>query len=95
MDLTDADVRKVAALARLGLSEAETAALREDMNGILDYVRKLEELDTDAVEPTSHVVAIEKALRSDEVRNQPAPDDAVSNAPRREKTFFVVPSIIE
>ncbi len=95
MDLTDADVRKVAALARLGLTDAEVAALRGDLNGILDYVAKLSELDTDDVEPTSHVVAIASALRPDEVTSRPAPEDAVANAPRREETFFVVPSIIE
>ncbi|MFT4570251.1 MAG: aspartyl-tRNA(Asn)/glutamyl-tRNA(Gln) amidotransferase subunit C [Hyphomicrobiaceae bacterium] len=95
MDLTDADVRKVASLARLGLSETEIADLRNDMNGILDYVAKLSELDTEGIEPTSHVVTIKRALRKDVVTNEPCPEDAVANAPRREKTFFAVPTIIE
>ena len=56
MELSEAEVRNVATLARLDLSDSEVASLAKDMNQILSYVAKLSELDTDNVEPTSHVV---------------------------------------
>jgi aspartyl-tRNA(Asn)/glutamyl-tRNA(Gln) amidotransferase subunit C len=88
-------VRSVAALARLELAAGEVESLREDLSAILTYVEKLAKLETEAVAPTSHVVSIEPSFREDEVTNRPAPEDALANAPERDRTFFVVPSIIE
>jgi aspartyl-tRNA(Asn)/glutamyl-tRNA(Gln) amidotransferase subunit C len=95
MRISEAEIRNVAALARLELSDTEVHNLVGDMNEILGYVAKLEELDTTGVEPTSHVVGIASAYRDDEVTSEPAPDDAVANAPQAEDNQFVVPSIIE
>lgn len=95
MKLSVEQVRSVAALARLELAPGEVERLREDLSAILTYVEKLAELDTKTVEPTSHVVSVEPSFRQDEVTNRPAPEDALANAPERERTFFVVPSIIE
>jgi len=95
MKISRAEVEKVAALARLELGESEVESLIEDLSSILSYIAKLEELDTSAVEPTSQVVAMSTPFRDDEVTNSPCTDDALANAPHREETFFVVPSIIE
>jgi len=95
MKLSEADVRHVAALARLDLSEAEVERLQDDLSSILSYIDKLGELDTSDVEPTSHVVSMKTPYRDDEVTSTPAPADAVANAPESEDNFFVVPSIIE
>ncbi len=95
MELSEAEVRHVAALARLDLSDGEVASLAKDMNQILGYVTKLNELDTDGVEPTTHVVAMSTPYRDDEVSRTPSPDDALANAPKAENHHFVVPSIIE
>jgi aspartyl-tRNA(Asn)/glutamyl-tRNA(Gln) amidotransferase subunit C len=95
MRISEAEVRHVAALARLELSAGEVEGLLEDLNRILDYVAKLDELDTAGVEPTSHVVEMAMPLRDDEVSCAPAPADAVANAPKAEDNQFVVPSIIE
>ena len=95
MKLSAEQVRNVAALARLELDHDEVESLREELSAILTYVDKLAELDTNTVEPTSHVVSVEAGFREDEVTNRPCPEDALANAPQREQTFFVVPSIIE
>lgn len=95
MELSEAEVRYVAALARLELSEDEVQSLAKDMNQILDYVAKLGELDTSDVEPTSHVVDMSTPYRDDVVSRTPSPEDALANAPNAENNHFVVPSIIE
>ena len=95
MKISVEQVRHVASLARLDLADDELESLAEDMGRILSYVEKLGELDTDGVEPTSHVVAMETPYRDDVVTSKPSTDDALANAPEREDNFFVVPSIIE
>jgi len=95
MKLSRDEVLHVAALARLELSEQEIESLRQDLSSILTYVEKLSKLDTSAVPPTSHVVAMEAPYRDDEVTNAPDPEAALANAPRRDGNFFVVPAIIE
>jgi aspartyl-tRNA(Asn)/glutamyl-tRNA(Gln) amidotransferase subunit C len=95
MELSEAEVRNVATLARLDLSDSEVASLAKDMNQILSYVAKLSELNTDDVEPTSHVIEMSTPYRDDEVTRTPCPDDALANAPKSENNHFVVPSIIE
>lgn len=88
-------VRHVARLARLELNEAEEVRLQGDLNNILGYVEKLNELDTSAVEPTAQVGEAGTPMREDEVTNRPAPDEILANAPAREGYFFRVPKIIE
>lgn len=98
MAISEEQVRRVATLARLRLDDDETRALTTSLGRILDYVDKLAELDTSAVEPTSHVVAVEAPYRSDEVTTRDgttSADEAVANAPRRDGHFFAVPPIIE
>jgi aspartyl-tRNA(Asn)/glutamyl-tRNA(Gln) amidotransferase subunit C len=98
MSISEDQVRRVATLARLKLDAAETTRLAADLSAILDYVDKLSELDTSAVEPTSHVVAVEAPFR-DDTRGDRGPEqsaeEAVANAPRRDGHFFAVPPIIE
>ncbi len=95
MKITHQDVRHVAALARLELEEGEIEQLAEDMSSILSYIKKLDELDTETVEPTSHVVAMSTPFREDSLSCESQPDKWLSNAPHRKDNFFVVPSIIE
>ncbi len=95
MKISQAEVRRVATLARVELDDDELESVGRDLNRILDYVAKLDELDTSTVEPTTQVVDFAAPMRTDEVTSKPAPEDAVANAPRSDKNFFVVPSIIE
>jgi len=93
--LTAEEIRKVAALARLTLTEEEVARMTADITRILDYVAKLDELDTGNVEATSHVVMMETPFRHDVVTSTPSVESSLANAPEREDGYFVVPAIIE
>jgi aspartyl-tRNA(Asn)/glutamyl-tRNA(Gln) amidotransferase subunit C len=89
------DVEHVARLARLALTDAEIEKMREQLNGILAYIEKLNALPTEGVEPTSHAVPMVNVMRDD----APGPclprDEALANAPDRAGEFFRVPRIIE
>jgi len=92
--ITEADVRHVAHLSRLEFDDNEIRAFTNDLNNILAYVDKLNELDTSAIEPTSHALKMENVFREDEVRPSLTNDQALANAPEREGPFFRVPQII-
>lgn len=95
MPLTRDQVHRIALLARLQLSEQEEAAFTEQLDHILGHFEKLQQLDTKGVEPTAHVSDLEAPFREDVVRNSPAVDLLLSNAPERDGAFFKVPKIIE
>jgi aspartyl-tRNA(Asn)/glutamyl-tRNA(Gln) amidotransferase subunit C len=82
------EVREIAVLARLALSEDEVARMAQDLGAILGYVDALRELDTAATEPMTHAVPFDCPLRPDVV------GEALANAPRREASFFQVPRIV-
>jgi aspartyl-tRNA(Asn)/glutamyl-tRNA(Gln) amidotransferase subunit C len=88
------EVREIAMLSRLRLSEAEVAALTQDLDSILGYVAELRELDTSSVEPMTHAVPFDCPLRVDETRTSLPLEEALANAPRREASFFQVPRIV-
>jgi aspartyl-tRNA(Asn)/glutamyl-tRNA(Gln) amidotransferase subunit C len=88
-------VRHVARLARLELAPDEERRLQMDMSEMLGYVDKLNELDTDKVEPTAQVGESGTPVREDVVTNHPAANAMLANAPAREGFFFKVPKIIE
>jgi len=95
MGLIREDVKHVATLARMELTEDEEEQLTQQLDKILHYIEKLSQLDTDKVEPLAHVSDIVNAFRDDRVTNRPSTDPLLSNAPEREKNFFKVPKIIE
>jgi aspartyl-tRNA(Asn)/glutamyl-tRNA(Gln) amidotransferase subunit C len=89
------DVARVAALARLVFSEEETEAMARDLEQILGHVRSLDAIDTDGVAPTAHGFELATPLRADEPVPPLDPELAVSNAPERLGTAFLVPKMIE
>lgn len=95
MKISKEDVLKVAELARLEFGEAELEKFTEQMGDILTYIERLNELDTDNVEPTSHVLDIPTPLREDVVEEWLNTGEALENAPEEEDGFFVVPRVIE
>ncbi|MEX1000360.1 MAG: Asp-tRNA(Asn)/Glu-tRNA(Gln) amidotransferase subunit GatC [Thermodesulfobacteriota bacterium] len=95
MKISKDDVVKVAELARLEVTEEETAIFTEQLGNILEYIEKLNELDTDNVEPTSHVLDISTPLREDKVVKWLSIEEVLQNAPESEDDFFVVPQVIE
>lgn len=93
MSLEPQDVRWVARLARLELSEEELSAMTNHLRQILDYVDQLQELDTEGVEPLAHPLPVQNVLREDEPASSLAPDEALANAPARVGDFFAVPAV--
>jgi aspartyl-tRNA(Asn)/glutamyl-tRNA(Gln) amidotransferase subunit C len=95
MKISKTDVEHIAMLARLRLNEEEKITYSEQLSNILEYIDKLNELDTTDVEPTSHVLDITNVFREDNLQKSLHPDDALSNAPDRKGNFYRVPRIIE
>lgn len=93
--ITREEVARVAHLARLSLDEEETRRTTMQLDAILDYVAQLSAVDTTGVEPTSHALPLRTPLREDRAVTPMAPELAVSNAPQREGSAFVVPLVID
>ena len=89
------DVRYVAQLARLDLSEAEIATFQTQLGHVLEHVEALRKVDVSAVEPTAHASAVFNVFRADEVRASLPPQTALSNAPRQANDLFVVTKVVE
>src|SRR5437764_822841 len=88
------DVHKVAALARLTLTDEESERFRPQLASILAYIAQLDELDTSAVAPTSHVVPLTTPLRDDEPGPGLRRDEVLAQAPRVADGAFVVPKFV-
>lgn len=95
MKITRDQVGHVAKLARLALPEEELAALTGQMDAILGYVEKLNELETSGIVPTAHAVPMENAFRADEVKPSIGLEKALRNAPAPVDGCFRVPKVIE
>ncbi len=95
MGVTIQEVEHVAKLARLELTEAGKERLTEQLNAILKYAEQLNELNTDEVEPTSHVLPLRNVLREDEARPSWPQEEALLNAPEEEDGQFRVPAVLE
>jgi aspartyl-tRNA(Asn)/glutamyl-tRNA(Gln) amidotransferase subunit C len=93
--ITRKEVEQVARLARLELAEEEKERMTSQLDSILGYIEKLNELDTTHVEPTTTVIPMLSVMRDDEVRPSLTQDEALANAPDREDVYFRVPRIIE
>jgi aspartyl-tRNA(Asn)/glutamyl-tRNA(Gln) amidotransferase subunit C len=89
------DVRYVAQLARLDLSESEIAKFQSQLGQVLAHVEKLRGVDVSDVEPTAHANQVVNAFRPDEPRDWFTAEDALANAPRSANGLFVVPKVIE
>jgi aspartyl-tRNA(Asn)/glutamyl-tRNA(Gln) amidotransferase subunit C len=94
MALTRNEVLHVATLARLSLSPDEIELFTRQLNGILAYVEKLQELDTEGVPPLAHVIPVFNVFRQDAVTPGLDRDAALDNAPAKEDGAFLVPRII-
>lgn len=95
MALTADDVNQIARLARLSLSENEAESFAGSLNGILDYVQKIDEVDTGGVEPTLRVARLSNVVREDRVEPSLSTEEALSNAPDKSGEYFRVPRVLE
>lgn len=92
--IDDATIEYVGILAKLELSPEERQQAKKDMGNMLDYVDKLNELDTDGVEPIAHVFDMNNVFREDVVINEDESEKTLMNAPERTKDGFVVPKTV-
>ena len=95
MKISRKEVEHVAVLARMALSDQELDQLTGQMDQILGYVDKLNELDTEGIVPTAHAVPVENAFRDDEVKPSIGIEKALKNAPDPVNDCFRVPKVIE
>ena len=93
--ITDETIEYVGILAKLELDEAERGAAKKDMGRMLDYIDKLNELDTSGVEPMSHAFPVENVFREDVVTNGDGSAETLRNAPEQRDSMFVVPKTFE
>ena len=93
--IDEAQVRKVAKLSRLELTDTEVAEFTGQLSAILGYVEKMNELDTGNVEPLAHCLPISNVLREDCVTESLGTEKALANAPQRDGDFFKVPKILD
>lgn len=92
--ISEADVRHVARLARLNLDDEHVTTMTRQLDHVLDYIAKLEELDVTDVEPMAHAGDVTDALRDDEPVPGLSPEQALHNAPASDPPFFKVPKVL-
>lgn len=94
-NITEDTIEYVSTLAKLDLNGEERERAMLDMNRMLDYIDKLNELDTTGVEPVSHVFPLQNVFREDEVTNGDGSEDTLKNAPEEKENMFVAPRTVE
>jgi len=93
--IDQAQVRKVAKLSRLELTDSEVEEFTGQLSAILDYVEKMNELDTANVEPLAHCLPVSNVFREDNVKESLGTEQTLANAPQRDGEFFKVPKILD
>ena len=93
--IDEAQVRRVALLSRLELSDQEVSQFSMQLSAIFEYIEKLNELDTENVEPLAHCLPVHNVLREDVPKPSLSNEAALANAPEREDEYFKVPKILD
>lgn len=88
-------VRKIARLSRLDLTEAEIVEFTSQLSAILDYMEKMSELNTDNVPPLAHCLPVSNCFREDYIQESLGTEKTLANAPQRDGEFFKVPKILD
>ncbi len=95
MEVNDALIDKLANLARLKIEDSERESVKTDLQKMIQFVEKLNELDTTGVEPLLHVSSNVNILRADEVKDNISRNQGLKNAPMHDEQFFKVPKVIK
>jgi aspartyl-tRNA(Asn)/glutamyl-tRNA(Gln) amidotransferase subunit C len=95
MSVSTEQVRHIAKLARIAMSDEEIERLAPELNNILGWVEQLGEVNTDGVEPLTAVIDVKQRLRDDVVNDGNIRDEILANAPEAQHGFFAVPKVIE
>ncbi len=93
--ISDETIEYVGILAKLELSDEDKENAKKDMASMLDYIDKLGELDTEGVEPMSHIFPVQNVMREDVVTNGDGSDDTLKNAPESNGEAFIVPKTVD
>ncbi len=95
MEVNDALVEKLAKLSKLQFDDAQKEEIKNDLQKMIAFVEKLNELDTTGVEPLLHMTDEVNMLREDEIKGSVSREEAFKNAPLHDKEFFKVPKVIK
>jgi aspartyl-tRNA(Asn)/glutamyl-tRNA(Gln) amidotransferase subunit C len=95
MEVNDKMVEKVAHLARLRFDDSEKESIKKDLQRMIEFADKLNELNLDGVEPLLHMSEEVNVLREDEIKGSISREDALQNAPEHDEQFFKVPKVIK
>ena len=95
MIISHEEVRHIAELAKLGITDEEVEQFSEQLSAILEYAEMINRLDTDAIPPTAQVIGLRNVMRDDEPRPSLPVEEILANAPRREDDRFQVQAILE
>jgi aspartyl-tRNA(Asn)/glutamyl-tRNA(Gln) amidotransferase subunit C len=95
MSISKNEVKYIASLARLKFSDSELESYTKELNSIIEYMDKLNELDTENVSPLSHPIESINVFRDDEIKKSISSDEALKNAPDKNESFFKVPKVIK
>ena len=93
--ITSEEVRHIAALARVAMTDDEVERMRDEMSHIMENFDALSQVDTDGVEPSGHSVGLESVMRPDQVAESAAREDLLANAPSRDGDFVRVRAVLE
>ena len=95
MAIDEKQVRHIAHLSRLALADDEIASFGKDLGDVLAYVEKLNEVNTDGVEPTAHALPVANVFRNDEPAESLGVDRTLQNAPEKAESYFKVPKVLD
>jgi len=95
MSINKEEIKKIAHLAHINVSQAELEQVEKKLVGILTLIEKMQEVNTDSIEPMSHALDINQPLREDKVTEKDIRDKSLSLAPHTEQSLFIVPQVIE
>ena len=95
MALSREEVKHIALLARVGVTEEEVERFREQLSNILENFQILQKIDTSKIPPTGHAVEVKNVLRPDEVLPSLPPSEVLANAPKAEESCFKVHAVLE
>jgi aspartyl-tRNA(Asn)/glutamyl-tRNA(Gln) amidotransferase subunit C len=95
MQVDEKTVRRIARLARIKITDAEAKSLEGELSGILDWVKQLDQVKTDGVEPMTSVMPMKLRLREDKITDGEKAVEVTQNAPASEDHFYVVPKVVE
>jgi len=88
-------IKHISKLSRISVEDSKAKKLAGDLNSIFDFIEKLNELDTENIEPLTSVAEITLKLRSDEVKSENIREQILKNSPDENEDFFVVPRVVE